>query len=88
MQRRWLDRHRANRIVRAVVGSGLVDRQQLDQLETNPVRPINELPQPIDIANAEICFRPQGKERRQYSGDFLIGRQIHRGEISATDEHG
>ena len=69
MERCWINRHRADRIVRAVVAAGFIDRQKLDQLETNPARPIDELPQPIDIANAEIVFRPQREERRQDSRD-------------------
>ena len=82
----WINRHRADRIVRAVVAAGFIDRQKLDQLETNPARPIDELAQPIDIADAEIVFRPQSEERCQHSRDFLIGRQIHRGEISAASD--
>jgi hypothetical protein len=77
IERCWINRHRADRIVRAVVAAGFIDRQKLDQLETNPARPIDELPQPIDIANAEIVFRPQREERRQDSRDAFFRRQIH-----------
>ena len=47
---------RADRVVGAVVAAGLVDRQQLHQLEADAARPIDELPQRREIADAEIVF--------------------------------
>ncbi len=71
MQRRRLDRNRADRVVRAVIASGFVDRQQLNELEPDPGRPIDKLPQRFDIADAEIVVRPQGEERRKDPAIFF-----------------
>jgi hypothetical protein len=66
-----------DRVVRAMIAPHLIDRQNLDKPEPDLRRPIDELPQTFQIADAEIALRAQGKERRQYSRDLLLRRQIH-----------
>ena len=77
VQRCWLDGHRANCIVGAVIDSHLIDRQKLHQLESDARRPIDKLTQRLEIADPEIAFRAQSKERRQDPRDFFLRRQIH-----------
>ena len=77
MQGRRLERDRANRIVRAVIAAHFIDRQELDDLEPNPRRPIDKLPQRLQIADAQIGLRAQREKRREHSRDFLLGRQVH-----------
>ncbi len=67
---------RANRVVRAVVGSGLVDRQELDKLESNSGDPINKLPQRTDIADSKIILAPQRKQRHENSRDLFSGEKF------------
>jgi hypothetical protein len=52
VQRGRLDRHCANRVVRAVVGAGLIDRQELNKLESDFRGPIDELSQRAEIADS------------------------------------
>ena len=85
VQRGRLERDRADRIVRTMVAPGFVDRQELDDLETDPSRPIDKLPQRLHIADPQIVLPAQREKRRQHPRDFLIGRQIHTTETSATD---
>src|SRR5207248_6310616 len=40
-------------------------------------RPIDKLPQRLEITDPEIGFRAQGKERREDPRDFLLRRQVH-----------
>jgi hypothetical protein len=56
MQRRWLDGRRADRVVRAVVGSGLVYRQKLDEFESDLCDPIDKLAQGRDVADSQIVL--------------------------------
>ena len=85
MQRCRLDRQRADGVVRAVVGSGLVDRQELDEPESSFGDPVNKLSQRTDIADSKIVLAPQRKQRHKNSRDLFVRRQIH---SLATDEHG
>ena len=61
MQRRWLDRDCADRVVWTVVGSGLVDGQELDEFETHLCDPIDEFAQGGNIANSKVIFAAQRK---------------------------
>ena len=72
VQRCWFQGHRANRIIGAVIASHLIDRQKLDQLESDARRPIDKLPQRFEITDPQIGFRAQGKERREDARDFLL----------------
>src|SRR4029453_838935 len=84
VQSRWLDRHRADGIVWAVIRSGLVDWQKLNKREPDFCNPINKLPQRAEIADSQIVLSSQRKKRHENPGDLLFRRQIH----LATDEHG
>ena len=52
MQRRGLNRHRADGVVRRIIAADFVDRQELDDMKTNLVRPLDKLAQRCDIADA------------------------------------
>ncbi len=56
MKCRRLDRHRADRVVWAVVVAHFADWQELDEFESDLSRPINELAQDRDVADPEIAF--------------------------------
>ena len=77
MKSRRLDRHGANRIVGTVIPAGFVDRQQLHQFESDAGRPIDELSQGLEVANAQIVFGAQSEERRQHSSNAFIRRNLH-----------
>ena len=72
-QRRWLDRHGADRVVWTVVGSGLVNGQKLDKFESHFCDPINKLAQRRDIADSQILLAAQGKQRYENACDFFSG---------------
>jgi hypothetical protein len=61
IERRRLERHRANGIVRTVIRAGFVDRQQLHAPVAQSRRPSDELPQRRHIATAKVMFTAQGK---------------------------
>ena len=70
----------ADRVVRTMIAAHFIDRQELDELEPDPRRPINELPQRLQIADAEIVLAPQGKQRCQNArdlGDLLDVPAVH-----------
>src|SRR5438105_7392602 len=77
MKRCWFDRHRADRVVGAVVAARLVDRQKLHQLESTFGRPINELTQNRDVADSEIALAAQSEQRRENPRDLFLRRKIH-----------
>jgi len=85
VQRRWLDRNRTDGVVGAVISSDLVNRQELDKFKSDSCGPIDELASRRDIANSEVVFSAQRKQRCENSSDLFLRRQIH---SSATDEHG
>ena len=62
VQRRRLERDGADRVVGAVIAAHFVDRQELDDLEPDLRRPIDELPQRLQIADAQIGFRAQARK--------------------------
>ena len=72
MQRRRLERDGTDRVVRTMVAAHFIDRQELDDLESNPGRPIDELAQRLQIADPQIGFRAEREQRRQHSRDFLL----------------
>ena len=80
MQRRRLERDRANRVVRTVIAAHFVDRQELHHLESDPRRPIDKLPQSLQVADAEIGFcaatqiAARGLPRSFCSGDRFMGK--------------
>ena len=61
MQRRWLDRNRADGVVGAVIGSDLVNRQELDKFESDFCDPVNKLPQRGGVADSQIILTAQCK---------------------------
>ena len=77
MKRRWFQGNRANRVIRTVIAAHFIDRQNLNQPEPDLRRPIDELPEPLEIADAQVVLRAQRKQRRQHSGNLLFRRQIH-----------
>ena len=83
MERGRIDRARADRVVGTVIAAGLVDRQQLHELEADAARPVDELPQAVEVADAEIVFGAQGEERREDAGDAFVRRKIHAGNDEA-----
>ena len=87
VQRGRVDRARANRVVGAVVGAGFVDRQELDELETDRARPVDELPQAGDIADAKVVRGPEGEERDEHTGDAVGRRKIHREKLRPQMKH-
>jgi hypothetical protein len=56
LQSCWLDRHRTNGIVWAVIGARLVDWQQLNKRESDFRNPINKVPQRAEIADSQIVL--------------------------------
>jgi len=77
MQSRWLDRHRTDGVVWAVITAGFIDWQKLNKRETDFRNPINKLPQRAEIADSEIVLSSQRKQRYENSGDLLFRRQVH-----------
>ena len=54
-----------------------VDRQKLDELESDLRHPINKLSQNRDVLDSQIVFAPQSKQWRENAGDLLVWRKIH-----------
>ena len=77
MQCHRLNRHRADRVVRRIIPADFVDRQQLHHAKANLARPLNELAQRRDIADAEIIFSSQSKQRCENTCHLVFRRQIH-----------
>ena len=85
MQGRWLDCQCADRVVWAAIGSRLVDRQELDESESDLCDPINKLAQRREVADSQVVSPAQRKQWCEDSSNPLLRRQIH---SLATDEHG
>ena len=77
MDRGGLDRHGANGVVWAAVDSRLVDRQELDKLQSNFRCPVDKLPQRTDVTDPQIVRPAQRKQRHEHSRDLFFGRKIH-----------
>ena len=73
MQSRWLDRHRTDGVVGAVIRSGFVDWEKLNKRESDFCNPINKLPQRAEIADSQIVLSAQRKQRHENSSNFLLG---------------
>src|SRR5262245_10053031 len=82
-QGRGLDRHRTDRVIWAVIRSGFVDWQKLNQGESDFCNPINKLPQRAEIADSQIVLTPQRKQRRENSSNLLFRRQVHQNNDEA-----
>ena len=80
LQQQRVQRHRTDGVVRAVVGPGLVDRQQLEEPDSAGGRPVAHLAQGSGVADAEVVFAPQGEGRYQHTGGppvRVVGRRGH-----------
>src|SRR6266567_534160 len=77
MERCRFDRHRANCVVGTVVAPHFIDRQKLDELESNVGGPVDELAQNRDVADAKISLTAQTEKRRKNPRDLFLRRQIH-----------
>jgi len=75
--RRRLESARRKSVVRAMVAASLIDRENLDQLEADRGRPIDEFPQRRSVADAKIPFPAHGKDRDKDAGNGLVERKIH-----------
>src|SRR5690348_1976916 len=85
MERSRFNRHGADCVVGAVVRAHFIDWQQLDQFESNLSRPINEFTEHSDVADSQIIFTSQPKQRRQNAGNLFIRGQIHSAEMLFRD---
>src|SRR6266446_6455143 len=65
VQGRRLERDGADRVVRTMIAPHFIDRQELDDLETDSRRPIDEMPQRLEVPNAQISLPAQREKRRQ-----------------------
>ena len=72
MQRGWLDRHCADCVVGAVVGPGLINRQELDKLESNLCDPIDKFPECADITDSQIILSAQRKQRHEHARNLFL----------------
>jgi hypothetical protein len=70
-----LDGRRADRVVRAVLLAGLVDRQDLDEPEAVRSRPIHKLAQGGHVADAEVVRAPEREQGRENTGNLVIGME-------------
>src|SRR5689334_3429407 len=88
MERSRFNRHGADCVVGAVVRAHFIDWQQLDQFESNLRRPINEFTEHSDVADSQIIFTSQPKQRRQNAGNLFIRGQIHSAEMLSEHHRG
>jgi hypothetical protein len=72
-----IERERTDGIVRRVVVAGFIDRQHLQYRDAVLGAPINHLPHPIRVPDAEIVFRADGEDRAQNASELLVGRKFH-----------
>ena len=72
-----LDGQRAEGVVGAVVVADLVDGQGLEDVQPVAVAPVNHLAHALGVADAEVVFGANGKDRLQNAGQRLSGTQFH-----------
>src|SRR2546428_7187681 len=80
-----LDRQRTQRIVGTVVVADLVDGQRLENVQAVTVAPVNHLVRAFGVADAQVLFRADGKDRLQDAGQGLVWTQLHHQALAASD---